>query len=207
MTAVLNKISLFEGLPDAELRELSAHASTRSFPRGVVVVREDEPADALYVILRGRVKVYLGGDGAEVLLDTKGPGQYFGEMMLDDRPRSASVATLEPSELAVIPRAEFKAFLLKHPETALHVIRNLIQVARGQNVRTREDVRTREQLRQYIEQLKATRPQDLPGVQRWIAVKRWTLAVLLVLAFLVYYFVGVMVEVLKAPAVSTFISS
>jgi CRP-like cAMP-binding protein len=207
MSAALNTISLFEGLPEADLRELSARSSTRSLPKDALVIREGEPADAFYGIVRGRVKVYLGGAGGEVVLDTKGPGQYFGEMMLDDRPRSASVMTLEPSELAVIPRAEFKAFLLKHPEIALHVIRNLIQIARGQNVRTREDVRSREQLRQYIAQLDATQAQDLPNVKRWVSVKRWTLGALLVLAFLMYYFADVFLEILRTPGVSTFVSS
>ena len=208
MSAALNTISLFQGLAEADLRELSERASTRSLPRDALVVREGEPADALYGIVRGRVKVYLGGeDGGEVILDTKGPGQYFGEMMLDDKPRSASVMTLEPSELAVIPRVEFKAFLLKHPEIALHVIRNLIRIARGQNVRTREDVRSREQLRQYIARLDATQAQDLPNVKRWVSVKRWTLGALLVLAFLMYYFADVFLEILSTPGVSTFVSS
>jgi CRP-like cAMP-binding protein len=208
MSAALNTISLFQGLAEADLRELSERASTRSLPRDALVVREGEPADALYGIVRGRVKVYLGGeDGGEVILDTKGPGQYFGEMMLDDKPRSASVMTLEPSELAVIPRVEFKAFLLKHPEIALHVIRNLIRIARGQNVRTREDVRSREQLRQYIARLDATQAQDLPNVKRWVSVKRWTLGALLVLAFLMYYFADVFLEILRTPGVSTFVSS
>ncbi|HUG76066.1 MAG TPA: cyclic nucleotide-binding domain-containing protein [Burkholderiales bacterium] len=208
MSAALNTISLFQGLAEADLRELSERASTRSLPGDALVVREGEPADALYGIVRGRVKVYLGGEGGgEVILDTKGPGQYFGEMMLDDKPRSASVMTLEPSELAVIPRVEFKAFLLKHPEIALHVIRNLIRIARGQNVRTREDVRSREQLRQYIAQLDATQAQDLPNVKRWVSVKRWTLGALLVLAFLMYYFADVFLEILRTPGVSTFVSS
>jgi CRP-like cAMP-binding protein len=208
MSAALNTISLFQGLAEADLRELSERASTRSLPGDALVVREGEPADALYGIVRGRVKVYLGGEGGgEVILDTKGPGQYFGEMMLDDKPRSASVMTLEPSELAVIPRVEFKAFLLKHPEIALHVIRNLIRIARGQNVRTREDVRSREQLRQYIARLDATQAQDLPNVKRWVSVKRWTLGALLVLAFLMYYFADVFLEILRTPGVSTFVSS
>jgi CRP-like cAMP-binding protein len=208
MSAALNTISLFQGLAEADLRELSERASTRSLPGDALVVREGEPADALYGIVRGRVKVYLGGEGGgEVILDTKGPGQYFGEMMLDDKPRSASVMTLEPSELAVIPRVEFKAFLLKHPEIALHVIRNLIRIARGQNVRTREDVHTREQLRQYIARLDASRAHELPGVRRWASVKRWTLAALLALAFLVYYFADVFLEIVTTPGVSIFVPS
>lgn len=207
MAADLKTIKLFEGLQESELHQLSGRAAVRSLPAGAVVVREGEPADALYLITRGKVKVHLGEGSEEVLLDTKGPGQYFGEMMLDDKPRSATVTTLEPCEVATISRAEFKAFLLAHPEVSLQLIRNLIQMARGQNVRTRDDVRTREQLRQYIAQLKTTRPQDLPEVKRWTAVKHWMLGVLLILAFLVYYFADVLVQMLRAPGIGTFVSS
>ena len=59
-------------------------------------------------------------------------------MVLDSQPRSASVMTLEPSQFAVLSRADFKAFLLRHAEVALQLIQNLIRVARGlnQNVRS-----------------------------------------------------------------------
>jgi CRP-like cAMP-binding protein len=205
--ADLTTISLFHGLRSDEVRPLAERAAVRAFPKDAIIIREGELPDALYIIARGKVKVYLNdANGKELLLDTKGAGQYFGEMMLDDKPRSASVMTLEPSDLVMISRADFKAFLLKHPEVSLQVIRNLIGLARGQNVRTREDVHTRDQLRGYIEQLKATRAQDLPSVKRWLQVKRWALAALLVMAILMYYFMGVFVEMLKLPGVSTFIS-
>lgn len=205
MAADLKTIKLFEGLQESDLRQLSGRAAVRSLPAGAVVVREGEPADALYLIARGKVKVHLGEGSEEVLLDTKGPGQYFGEMMLDDKPRSATVTTLEPCEMATISGADFKAFLLAHPEVSLQLIRNLIQMARGQNVRTRDDVRTREQLRQYIAQLKTTRPQDLPEVKRWTAVKHWALVALLIIAALVYYFADVFVDMLQIQGVSVFI--
>src|SRR3990172_539934 len=123
MTAVLHNTGLFEGLPAEDLHALGERAKLRSFARGALVVREGDVADSFYVVVSGKVKVFINDrDGSEMVLDTKGPGQYFGEMMLDDSPRSASVATLEPSEFAVISRAEFKAFLLKHPEVSLQVI-------------------------------------------------------------------------------------
>ncbi|MEK7835342.1 MAG: helix-turn-helix domain-containing protein, partial [Pseudomonadota bacterium] len=71
-------------------------------------------------------------------LDSKGPGEYFGEMVLDEGPRSASVMTMEPCTFAVISTAVFKGLLVKHPEIALIVIKNLIRMARGldENVRS-----------------------------------------------------------------------
>ena len=154
------------------------------------------------MVVSGRVKVFTtDADGKELVLDTKGPGQYFGEMMLDDNPRSASVTTLDPSQLAVISRADFKAFLLKHPEVSLQVIRNLIRLARGAN----ESAKTREQLRRYVEELKAESLRETGSIGRWLAAKRWALAGLLAIAALVYYFADVFVEMLQIQGVSVFI--
>jgi CRP/FNR family cyclic AMP-dependent transcriptional regulator len=134
MAADLNSIPLFEGVPDADLRALADRALTRSYPKQAMIVSEGDESDSLYLILAGRVKVYLADEhGKELILAIKGPGQYFGEMVLDEQPRSASVMTLEPSQFAILSRADFKAFLLTHPEVSLQLIENLIRLARGLN--------------------------------------------------------------------------
>ncbi|HSA89951.1 MAG TPA: cyclic nucleotide-binding domain-containing protein [Burkholderiales bacterium] len=197
-SADLAKITLFQGARDAELRELAQRAERRSLPAEATFIREGERADQLFLILAGKVKVYLtDASGKKFVVDVRGAGQYVGEMMLDDRPRSASVRTVEPSELAVISRADFQAFLLKHPEVALQVIRNLIRITRTHNVRTIEDVHTRADLQVYIEQLKATRGQDLPSVKRWAVAKRWALVALLAFAIGQYYFLDVLLEMVS----------
>jgi CRP/FNR family transcriptional regulator, cyclic AMP receptor protein len=124
---------------EAELRALAERTVTRSYPKQAIIVSEGDDTDSLYLILAGRVKVYLSDEaGKELILAIKGPGQYFGEMVLDSQPRSASVMTLEPSQFAILSRADFKAFLLRHAEVALQLIENLIRVARGltHNVRS-----------------------------------------------------------------------
>jgi CRP/FNR family cyclic AMP-dependent transcriptional regulator len=202
MSAVLSNTGLFEGLPADDLRALGERAAVRDFGRDELVIREGDAPDSFYVVLSGKVKVFTRDDeGAELVLDSKGPGQYFGEMMLDDNPRSASVMTLEPSRLAVISRAEFKAFLLNHPEVSLQVIRNLIRLARGAN----ESARTREHLRKYVAELKAEQVKEPESIKHWIAAKRWALVALLVVAALVYYFADVLVEMLQIQGVSVFI--
>ena len=134
MPADLKSIPLFEGVPDADLRALADRTIARSYAKQAIIVNEGDQSDSLYLILSGRVKVYLADEhGKELILAIKGPGQYFGEMVLDEQPRSASVMTLEPSQFAILPRADFKAFLLSHPEVALQLIQNLIRVARGLN--------------------------------------------------------------------------
>jgi hypothetical protein len=86
------------------------------------------------------------------------------------------------------------------------MIHNLIQLARGHNVRTLEDVRTRSELQLYIEQLKAARAEDLPSVRRWVLAKRWVLVALLVFAVGQYYFLDILLEMMSISGI-TFLSS
>src|SRR5688572_25760132 len=135
----LKSIPLFEGVPDAELRALAERTVTRSYPKQAIIVTEGDESDSLYFILGGRVKVYLADEhGKELILAIKGPGQYFGEMVLDEQPRSASVMTIEPAQFAILSRGDFRAFLVTHAGVALQLIQNLIRMARGlnQNVRS-----------------------------------------------------------------------
>lgn len=132
MIDALRKVSLFRNLSDAELESLAAVAVARNYPRHAVIVNEGDRSDALYLILSGRLKVYVNGDSArELVLNTLGPGDYFGEMVLDDGPRSASVMTLEPCRLAMLTRESFRAYLGRHPDVAIAVIRDLIHRCRA----------------------------------------------------------------------------
>jgi CRP-like cAMP-binding protein len=198
MAADLTKVSLFQGLKGEDLRALGARTEVRVLPSDALVIKQGDPADSLLAILRGKVKVYLlDANGQELVVDVRGAGGYVGEMMLDDKPRSAWVKTVEPSEFAVIPRNEFKALLLANPELALQIIKNLIRLARGSNVRTLEDVRSRGELQQYIEQLRTTKGKELPSVKRWVVAKRWVMMLLLVFAILQYYFMDVFIEMIS----------
>lgn len=198
MAADLTKVSLFQGLKGEDLRALGARTEVRVLPSDALVIKQGDPADSLLAILRGKVKVYLlDANGKELVVDVRGAGGYVGEMMLDEKPRSAWVKTIEPSEFAVIPRNEFKALLLANPELALQIIKNLIRLARGSNVRTVEDVRSRSELQQYIEQLRTTKGKELPSVKRWVVAKRWVMMLLLVFAILQYYFMDVFIEMIS----------
>ena len=83
-------------LNEEELDALSGEGVVKTFPKQAVIVNEGDETDSLYIILSGRVKVFLSDEaGKEIVLGTQGPGEYFGEMVLDGGPRSASVMTLE----------------------------------------------------------------------------------------------------------------
>jgi CRP/FNR family cyclic AMP-dependent transcriptional regulator len=118
---------LIAPLHDETLRNIAATGVVRTFPRSTVLINEGDVGDALYVILAGRVKVYSSNEaGREFVIDFHGPGEYVGEMTLDGEPRSASVMTVEPTTCAVVNRAQFRDFLLAHPDFAMHLIDRLI---------------------------------------------------------------------------------
>ena len=114
-------------LSEAELQAIRGHGVARSYPKGAVVVTEGDTTDALFVILEGRVKVYATDEqGREILFLTQGPGEYFGELALDEGPRSASVMTLEKARLFAVPKPELQNFVATNPAFALNIMRKLI---------------------------------------------------------------------------------
>jgi CRP-like cAMP-binding protein len=200
--AQLQAVSLFHRVEETGLRALAARVRSRSLPADRLVFKEGEPADSMYVVLSGSVKIFLqNAAGREVLLDTKRAGEYFGEMMLDHRPRSASIMTLEDSEFAVISREDFQSFLRQHPEAAEQVILNLIRVTRGMNQRARGDAGIAARVRDYVNGLKGP---DVLAVRRWLGAKRWVLGALLVLAIAQYYFVDVMLQIVSLHGLTVF---
>jgi CRP/FNR family transcriptional regulator, cyclic AMP receptor protein len=128
---VLQPVGPFTNLDEDALRALAPHGAVRSFPRNSVVVNEGDATDSLYILLSGRVKAYVSeADGREIVLSTVGVGDYFGEMVLDGGPRSASVMTLEPCRFFVIPRGDIEGLLERNPAFARHLIRMLIAKVR-----------------------------------------------------------------------------
>ena len=118
-------------LHDALLQAIAARGGVRRFPAQAVLVNEGDQSDALFIVLTGRVKVYgASADGREVVYNTHGPGEYFGEMSLDGQPRSASVMTLEPTSCVVVPGAQVHDLLASQPEFAMHMVRKLIALLR-----------------------------------------------------------------------------
>lgn len=124
---------LFPELTSERLEQVAEHGTVRTYPKNAVLIHEGDLSDSLYVILKGKVKVYASDeDGKEIILNIQGPGEYFGELaLIDAAPRSASVMTMEPSKLAVVSRADFENFLTLHPSVAIELIRSLAQRVRS----------------------------------------------------------------------------
>ena len=114
------------------LESLAAAGTIRSYAKHMLLIQEGDQGDQLYAVISGRLKVFLSdSEGKEIVIDTLGPGQCFGEMALEGEPRSASVMTTEACKLAVIERDQFKQFLAANPDAAYALIVTLIRRARN----------------------------------------------------------------------------
>lgn len=129
MSALLE--SFCAEIGDPMVRTLAERGQIRIFPKNTVIINEGDRGDSMYIILTGRVKVFVSDEqGREMVLDDHGAGDYVGEMALDGRPRSASVMTTEPTTCSVVTRDALRAAVSNNPDFALGLIATLIDRAR-----------------------------------------------------------------------------
>jgi CRP/FNR family cyclic AMP-dependent transcriptional regulator len=123
----LATVPLFKGLSPQELQRFAEVTREKSYPRGSVILFEDDPGDALFFVREGRVKVVLvGDDGREVILGMLGVGDHFGELsLIDDQPRSAHVIATEDAVLLVLRREDFRRRVEETPAVAWALLQEL----------------------------------------------------------------------------------
>ena len=123
----LRAVPLFERLQDHDLQQIANAAVVRSFPRNSIVITEGDDSNSLYLVLSGEVKVFVSDeDGKTNTINRLGPGDYFGEMsLIDDQPRSASVATLGACKLSIISRAFLFDYIESNPRVAIALLQGM----------------------------------------------------------------------------------
>jgi CRP/FNR family cyclic AMP-dependent transcriptional regulator len=113
---------LLAGVPEEEVQQVLGIARRRKFERGEVVFHEDDPADTLHLISKGRFVVRITTSlGDTAILAVLGPGEMFGELALlenGEAHRSATVAALEAGETRSVHRIDFERLRGKSPGTA-----------------------------------------------------------------------------------------
>ena len=120
----LATVPLFSALDRGELEQFAALVREKDYPKGSVILFENDPGDSLFVVRGGRVKVVLvGEDGREVILGMLGIGDHFGELsLIDDQPRSAHVIAMEDAALLVLRREDFRRRVDVSPAVAWAVM-------------------------------------------------------------------------------------
>jgi len=102
---------LFGQLSDEDVEWMLDHGSRRSVPAGAVLIRQGVPIDAIFILLEGKLSVWLAGR-TEREIARLNAGEIVGEMsFLDARPPSATVKGLEEATVFAIPRTALAAKL------------------------------------------------------------------------------------------------
>jgi CRP/FNR family transcriptional regulator, cyclic AMP receptor protein len=140
--AVILKMNpMFADLGADELQRISGLCQTRQLGSGEMLFRRGDSGDALYGVRRGQIRIETGGSGGSRLLNFLGPGDLFGEVaVLDGLSRTADATAGEDSELFVLRREDFLAFLEREPRVALKLIMLLCRRIRWISERMEESV-------------------------------------------------------------------
>lgn len=108
------EVDLFSGLSETERQALGARCALRTLRRGDVLMRQGDQADALYVVLSGRLAVTV--EGLREPVSEIGPGQPAGEIaFLTGGTRTASVTAMRDTLVLSLSRGEFESLVGTHP--------------------------------------------------------------------------------------------
>jgi len=135
-TAVLHAERYIEELKDlerafpSEPKEVVAQTASKAdlvvFAPDDIVLREGDPADRFYMVIKGEAEAtHRGPDGSQVVISRFGPGDYFGEIgLLNDAPRRATVRAKTSLELMALDRETF-AKLMKSSQATEDEVRRV----------------------------------------------------------------------------------
>jgi CRP/FNR family transcriptional regulator, cyclic AMP receptor protein len=121
---VVERDSLFRGLPQATLARIAALGSRRVYEKDAIVFMRGDPGDSLCGVVSGRVRISASlPTGKELFLNIMEPGDSFGEIaLLDGQPRTATATAMARTELIIFKREQFLALLSTEPQLAAHLI-------------------------------------------------------------------------------------
>jgi signal transduction histidine kinase len=120
----LDKIDLFHFFSSEELTAFLEKAVEVQAAKGVVLFHEGDSGQEMYIVVRGMIKIFRGNR----VIDIVKSGDYFGEMaIIENQPRSASVAALEDSLLLQVPLAVFHEYFSRQPKSLVAMMRTLSQ--------------------------------------------------------------------------------
>jgi CRP/FNR family cyclic AMP-dependent transcriptional regulator len=101
---------------------LFRHAPTKVYPLDTRIFREGEEGHVMYAIKRGQVAILVEGK----VVDTLGEEAVFGEMaLLEHKTRTATVVTLEETELVEVDESQFYILVRQNPHFALQLMQLL----------------------------------------------------------------------------------
>jgi CRP-like cAMP-binding protein len=129
MTAALEATRFFPFLEPAEESALFSNAPAKLFERDQVVIEQNAPLRAVFLIEDGSVRVERKERGQMFPLAILSAGEIFGEMsFVDGAPTSARIVADEPARLRVIDEAMVDDLTKKDPSFAGRLYRSIAAI-------------------------------------------------------------------------------
>jgi cytochrome P450/CRP-like cAMP-binding protein len=125
-------------LTAAQIAAVVPRFETAVFPAGATIIRQGDPPQSFYIVVRGTVEVVNHHpSGHDIVIGALGPGEYFGEVgLLQGRPRTATVrvAADGEAEVMVLDDAAFRSLMTESAQTSQEVAQNMAErlVAMGE---------------------------------------------------------------------------
>lgn len=125
---LLQNVDVFSEVPAEQLAYLAAIAEECTAKAGQRLYTENDPSDAMFLVLEGRVRLHRG----DVEVTTVGPGEAFGTWALfDDDPRVMSATVLQDAELLRLDRLEFIEVLADNVQITQGVLKAVVRRLRA----------------------------------------------------------------------------
>src|SRR5437879_7827597 len=123
----LQRISLFNGISRREFGHLFQALAVRSYEPGEILLHEADVGRALFILESGRVEISrITAGRATVQMAILNPGDYFGEMsLLDERPRSATAAAMEPVKVHLLYKTELEKLIKLVPHIGAGIMTHM----------------------------------------------------------------------------------
>lgn len=120
----ISKVPIFNHLSDIEMRQILQMSVSNSFKKGEIIYHPEDHSEQLYIIHRGKVKIYrLTESGKEQLLRILQPGDFMGEFSLfANIPLTSYAEALEDTEICMIRRSDLHHYIEKHPVISLKIL-------------------------------------------------------------------------------------
>jgi CRP-like cAMP-binding protein len=127
LETVLAYVPLFQGLSKREIRKIASICDVGDYMAGASIVKQGDPGDAFYVVLKGQAKVTTNGRFIGRLV----PGDQFGEIaVLDGGERTATVQSETPMTLVILKRKDLLKALRNDADLSLHMMTELAKMIR-----------------------------------------------------------------------------
>jgi CRP-like cAMP-binding protein len=126
-TAALSKISYFSGLPASELEQAHQFFFERNIPRGELIFMEEEPADSLYFLISGVVKLFkTSSQGKEQIISLARPGDVLNDISIfDGGPNEVSAQAVSPVVVYGIKKDRFDTVMQRYPQITGRIVKAL----------------------------------------------------------------------------------